>query len=66
MSLSRSLNFSIFQTSNSSVTKKEEIVEPDEPDYDEDEDYDWGKRHLPSYLSFLTSVMIKDVFSPRH
>ena len=42
MSLSRSLNFSIFQTSNSSVTKKEEIVEPDEPDYDEDEDYeDW-------------------------
>ena len=41
-------------------------ISQDEPDYDEDEDYDWGKRHLPSYLSFLTSVMIKDVFSPQH
>ena len=39
MSLSRSLNFSMFQSSNS-CQKKEDLVEDDE---EEDEDYDWGK-----------------------
>lgn len=46
MSISRSLNFSIFQNSNSSQ-KKEDFVEDDEEDED---DYDWGK-YFQKFLS---------------
>ena len=37
MTISRSLNFSLFQSSSSSSNPKEEDLE------EEEEDYDWGK-----------------------
>ena len=53
MSLSRSLNFSIFQSSNSSQ-KKEDFEEEDD-----DEDYDWGKYFQNLFLSTLTVAEAK-------
>ena len=53
MSLSRSLNFSIFQSSNSSQ-KKEDFEEEDD-----DEDYDWGKYFQNLFLSILTVAEAK-------